>query len=405
MNGLQRPRQANRLRYVAKPARTGSIEGIYAILAAALFRDTFRRAPVKLISSVAAPKGKLSLISNDKGRRPPMRKFIMLLALLVIVTGISCNRAGQPAAGAKKKLTIAVIPKGTTHEFWKSIHAGANKAAGELTAQGTQVDVIWQGPVREDDRELQIQVVEGFVSRAVDGIVLAPLDNHALVRPVEEAKRAGVPTVIIDSGLESPQITSFVATDNRKGGSLAADRMGELLNGKGKVLMLRYMEGSASTQDREAGFVERLKEKYPGIELVSSAQYAGATRDTAKRASESLLNQFAEQLQGIFTPNESSTAGMLLALQDINKAGKITFVGFDASDAFIEAMKAKQLQGIVVQNPFNMGYLGVRTMVEALQGKKVGARVDTGVTMVTLDNLSSPDIQTLLHPPLAQYLK
>ncbi len=334
-----------------------------------------------------------------------MRKIITLLIVLVSVTGISCNRAGQPGAGAKKKLSIAVIPKGTTHEFWKSIHAGANKASQELSAQGTQVDVIWKGPLREDDREQQIQVVEGFVSQGVDGIVLAPLDNHALVRPVEEARRAGVPTVIIDSGLESTQIATFVATDNRKGGSLAADRMGELLNGKGKVLLLRYMEGSASTQDREAGFVERLKEKYPGIELISSGQYAGATRDTAKRASENLLTSFADQVQGIFTPNESSTAGMLLALQDINKAGKITFVGFDASDTFIEAMKAKQLHGIVVQNPFNMGYLGVRSMVDVLQGKTVEKRIDTGVTMVTLDNMNTPEIQTLLHPPLAQYLK
>src|SRR5882672_1360802 len=236
-----------------------------------------------------------SLNPNNKGRRPLMRKIILLLVLLLCVTGISCKRSAQSGAGGKKKLTLAVIPKGTTHEFWKSIHAGANKAASELTAQGTQVDVIWKGPLREDDREQQIQVVEGFVSQGVDGLVLAPLDNHALARPVEEAKRAGVPTVIIDSGLESEQITSFVATDNRKGGSLAADRMGELLNGKGKVMMLRYAEGSASTLDREAGFTERLKEKYPGIELISADQYAGATRDTAKRASENLLNRFGDQ--------------------------------------------------------------------------------------------------------------
>lgn len=333
-----------------------------------------------------------------------MRKIIVLLGLVIAVTGISCNRSG-PGASGKKKLNIAVIPKGTTHEFWKSIHAGANKAAGEFTAQGTQVDVIWKGPLREDDREEQVKVVEGFVSQGVDGLVLAPLDNHALVRPVEEAKRAGVPTVIIDSGLESEQITSFVATDNRKGGSLAADRMGELLGGKGKVIMLRYAEGSASTLDREAGFVERLKEKFPGIELISSDQYAGATRDTAKRASENLLNRFVEQAQGIFTSNESATAGMLLALEDINKAGKISFVGFDASDRFIDALKSKQLHGIVVQNPFNMGYLGVRTMVESLQGKSISRRVDTGVTMVTLDNLNTADVQTLLHPPLEQYLK
>src|SRR5882762_6009911 len=332
-----------------------------------------------------------------------MKKIITLLAVSLTIAALACKATGPQ--GQKKKLTIAVIPKGTTHEFWKSIHAGANKAAQELSAQGTPVDVIWQGPLREDDREQQIQVIEGFISKGVNGIVLAPLDNRALVRPVEDAKRAGVPTVIIDSGLESSQIASFVATDNRKGGSLAADRMGELLNGKGKVLLLRYMEGSASTHDREAGFVQRLKEKYPGIELISSDQYAGATRDTAKRTSENLLNRFADQIQGIFTPNESSTAGMLLALQDIGKAGKITFVGFDASDVFVEAMKTRQLHGIVVQNPFNMGYLGVRTMVDQLQGKTIEKRIDTGVTMVTLDNLNTPDIQTLLHPPLSQYLK
>ena len=336
-----------------------------------------------------------------------MRKITTLLLVLSALALLSCSKSGQQGAsnGGKKKLTIAVIPKGTTHEFWKSIHAGANKAAQELSAQGTDVEVIWKGPLREDDREQQIQVVEGFISQNVNGIVLAPLDNRALVRPVEEAKSAGVPTVIIDSALDSNSITSFVATDNRKGGQLAADRMGELLNDKGKILVLRYAEGSASTTDREEGFLEELKSKYPNIEIVSSDQYAGATRDTAKRASENLLNRFGDEVQGIFTPNESSTAGMLLALQDINKAGKVTFIGFDASDAFIEAMRKNQLHGIVVQNPLNMGYLGVKTMVESLQGKPVEKRIDTGVTMITPDKLDAPEVQTLLHPPLDQYLK
>jgi ribose transport system substrate-binding protein len=329
------------------------------------------------------------------------RMFVLLVGLSVMgIATLSCTKPGGSTAGGKKKLTIAVIPKGTTHEFWKSIHAGSLKAARELSAQGTEVEVIWKGPLREDDREQQVQVVEGFTSQGVSGIVLAPLDNRALVRPVEEAKRAGVPTVIIDSALASDAIASFVATDNRKGGMLAAERMGELLNGKGKVLLLRYQEGSASTEDREAGFIQRLKEKYPSIELISSDQYAGPTRDTAKRASENLLNRFGDELQGIFTPNESSTGGMLLALQDIGKAGKVTFIGFDTSESFLEAMHNKQLQGIVVQNPFNMGYLGVRTMVEHLLGKSVEKRIDTGVTMVTPDNLNTPEIQTLVHPPL-----
>jgi len=334
-----------------------------------------------------------------------MRRILALILFgAIAASGLSCTPNGSRTTGSKK-LTLAVIPKGTTHEFWKSIHAGSLKAARELSTPDAEVEVIWKGPLREDDREQQIQVVEGFSSQGVNGIVLAPLDNRALVRPVLEAQRAGVPTVIIDSALESDSITSFVATDNRKGGMLAAERMGQLLGGKGKVLLLRYQEGSASTQDREDGFVEELKAKYPEIQLISSDQYAGATRDTAKRASENLLNRFGDEIQGIFTPNESSTAGMLLALQDIGKAGKVTFIGFDTSETFTEAMRNKQLHGIVVQNPFNMGYLGVRTMVEHLQGKPVEKRIDTGVTMVTPENMNAPEIQALLHPPLDQYLR
>jgi ribose transport system substrate-binding protein len=332
-----------------------------------------------------------------------MHRIILLISILTLaVASISCKKAEAPT---RKKFTIAVIPKGTTHEFWKSIHAGSNKAASELTEQGTDVELIWKGPLREDDREQQMQVVEGFTAQGVSGIVLAPLDNRALVRPVADAQRAGVPTVIIDSGLESEEIVSFVATDNSKGGSLAADRMGQLLNGKGKVLVLRYAEGSASTTEREEGFIGEIKQKFPGIELVSTDQYAGATRDTAKRASENLLNRFGDEVQGIFTPNESSTAGMLLALEDIDKAGKISFVGFDVSQRFIDALKANQLHGIVVQNPFNMGYLGVRTMVDSLLGKPVEKKIDTGVMLVTKENLETPEVKTLLHPPLDQYLK
>jgi len=331
-----------------------------------------------------------------------MRKATLILLVLGLLAGANCNRAKSTNS---KKLTIAVIPKGTSHEFWKSIHAGAIKAQRELSTAGVEVEVIWKGPLREDDRDQQIQVVEGFASQGVNGIVLAPLDNRALARPVEEAKSGGVPTVIIDSALESNFIVSFVATDNRKGGMLGADRLGELLGGKGKVIMLRYAEGSASTEEREAGFLQEMKEKYPNIEIISSDQHAGATRDTAKTASENLLNRFGDQVQGIFCPNESTTAGMLSALQDIGKAGKVIFVGFDTSQMFIDAMRAKQLHGIVVQNPFNMGYLGVRTMIESLQGKAVEKRIDTGVTMITPDNLDAQDSQALLHPPLDQYLK
>jgi ribose transport system substrate-binding protein len=324
-----------------------------------------------------------------------------LCALSVLCFLLACNKPSASDAS----YTIAVIPQGSTHEYWKSIHAGAAKAAQDLEAQGTKIRIIWKGPLREDDREQQTQVVEGFISQKVSGIVLAPFDSHALVRPVEEAAAAGIPTLVVDSALDTSEIVSFVATDNKKGGALAADQMGKLLNGKGKVLLLRYQEGVASTRAREDGFVEELKSAHPGIELISSNQFAGPTRDTAKRASENLLTRYAGQIQGVFTPNESSTAGMLLALQDINKAGKVAFIGFDASDTFLDAMRNKQLQGIVVQNPFRMGDLGVRTMVDHLQGKSVEKRIDTGVMLVTTENMESPDAQQLLHPPLSKYLQ
>jgi ribose transport system substrate-binding protein len=324
--------------------------------------------------------------------------------LALLATGLAAVMACNGKSGQPGTLTIGVIPKGTTHEFWKAIHAGAVKAERELNAAGTKVAITWKGPMREDDREQQVQVVEGFVSQNMSGIVIAPLDERALVRPIEEAKQAGIPTVVIDSGLDTDQIVSFVATDNTKGGELAADRMGELLKGKGRVLLLRYQEGSASTTQRETGFVTRLKVKFPDITLISSDQYAGPTRDTAKRASENLLNRYGNDLQGIFCVNESSTAGMLLALQDIDKAGKIAFLGFDSSQPFIDALRNGQLQGLVVQNPMNMGYLGVKRMVEHLQGKPVERRIDTGVWMITKENLEQPQSVELLHPPVDKFL-
>jgi ribose transport system substrate-binding protein len=335
-----------------------------------------------------------------------MTKATVVLLTALSACGESASRQRGSQAHANQPLTIAVIPKGTTHEFWKSIHAGAVRASRELAAQGAPIKIIWKGPLREDDREQQIQVVEGFLSQGVQGIVLAPLDDRALVRPVDEARRAGVPTVIIDSRLESDAVVSFVATDNHKGGRLGAQRLGELLGGKGKVLLLRYAEGSASTNERERGFLEELRSRYPGIALVSTDQYAGPTRETAKRAAENLLNRYGGELQGggIFTPNESSTIGMLLALQDIGLAGKVRFVGFDASAILIDAIRARHLDGVVVQNPMRMGYLGVKTMVEHLRGTPVEPLIDTGVMLVTAANLDSTGTQELINPPIAQYL-
>ncbi len=326
-----------------------------------------------------------------------MKPYCLLLLVLCTLSR---------SAAAAESYRVAVIPKGTTHEFWKSINAGAFKARDELAAQGVKVEVIWKGPLKEDDRDQQIQTVENFTSRRVNGIILAPLDSQALVRPVNNAIRAKIPVVIFDSGLKGENYVSFVATDNYKGGVLAAQHLGKVLGGKGKVILLRYAVGSASTEEREAGFLDTLKAKFPEIKLISSDQYAGPTRETGYQASQNLLNRFGREVEGIFCPNENSTVGMTKALKDIGKAGgKVKMMGFDAGTQSVLDLKNGDVQGLVVQNPIFMGYKSVMTMVEHLQGRKVEKKIDTGVVLVTPENMEEPAMKELLHPPLDKYLK
>ena len=321
------------------------------------------------------------------------------LAVLAALVGTLATVA------AEKTYTIAVIPKGTTHEFWKSIHAGAVKAEQELASQGIKVKIIWKGPLREDDRDQQIQVVENFTSRRVSGIVLAPLDSQALIAPVASAVQSGVPTVVIDSDLKSDKQISFVATDNFKGGQMGGDHLAKLLGGKGKVILLRYQVGSASTEAREAGFLDAIK-NYPGIKLISSDQYTGATRESAYQAAQNLLNRYGKDVDGMFCPCEPVTVTATKALRDLGLAGgKVKVVGFDSGTQSVVDLEKGDLQALVVQSPLRMGYLGVITLVQHLQGKAVEKRIDTGVTLATRDNMKDTEVAELLHPPLEKYLK
>ena len=317
------------------------------------------------------------------------------------------SACGQRNAGTGP--TIAVIPKGTSHVFWQSIHAGAEKAAREIGAT-----IIWRGPLREDDRDSQVSEVEGFISRGVSGIVLAPLDEAALAPPVAESKRRGIPVVVIDSGLKGDDYVSFVATDNRKGGRMAGEHLATLLRdaGKdngGKVVLLRYAEGSESTIQREEGFLESIG-AHKGIAVVSSNQYGGADVEGAYKKSEALLSRYKRpdgtlDVDGIFTPNESTTLAMLRVLEDNGWAGKVKFVGFDASDTLVKGLSDAHIDGLVLQDPVNMGYLGVKTMAAHLNGQPVEKRIDTGVRLVTREHMNDPDARELLHPDLSRWLK
>jgi len=326
-----------------------------------------------------------------------MRKIILFLIVISIaLCFVGCPK--QPDKNAKR-YTIAVIPKGTTHEFWKTVHAGAQKAADDM-----DVEIIWKGPLKEDDRESQIAVMENIMSRGVDGIVLAPLDDTALRMPVLNAKKMKIPVVIFDSGLSGGDYISYVATDNYKGGQIAGEYMAKVLQGKGKVAVLRYLEGSDSTTQRENGFIDAIS-KFPDMEVVGSEQYAGPTMETALMAAENLFTRFKDEngvlgFNGIFSPLEPATISIVQAAKDMGLLKDLAVVGFDSSDKIISATVNGDIKGFVVQNPFQIGYLGVKTMVDHLDGKEVSARIDTGATLITNDNLNTPQIQELLKPSI-----
>jgi len=329
-------------------------------------------------------------------------KQLNKILLSAFAIGICLTGCKKEAPNENKRLTIAVIPKGTIHEFWKSVHAGADMAGREMC-----VDILWKGPLKEDDREAQISVVENIITRDVNGIVLAPLDDAALRRPVDEAMRIGIPVVIFDSGLQGDNYISYVATDNFKAGQLAGQYMAKLLEGKGKVAVLRYAEGSDSTTKREDGFLDAIA-AFEGINVVSSNRYAGVTTESALQAAENMLSRFGGtegnlRIDGIFCATEPTALGILRALQNAGFAGKIKFVGFDSSEKMIDALRSGELSGFVVQNPMRIGYLGVKTMVEHIRGKQVPKRIDTGSVLITKENIDQPEIHDLLNPDLSKY--
>ena len=288
--------------------------------------------------------------------------------------------------------SIAVIPKNTTHVYWKAVEAGAREGAEEAG-----VEMVWEGPLKEDDLARQIQIVEQFVSKGVGGIVLAPIDDTALKRPVAAAMQEGIPVVIMDSALKGEPVKDFVSTvstNNHRGGEIAAEQMGKLLNGKGKVVLFRFRQGSASTSQREAGFLEAIK-KFPDIQVILDNRYAGTTARQAQSTALSVLNKLKEA-DGIFCSTEPSTFGMLSALRLNNLEGSKKLIGFDASQGLMEGLKKGEIHALVAQNPKKMGHEAVKALVAKMKGETVPTVIDSGAAIITKENLDTPEIQALL---------
>lgn len=337
-----------------------------------------------------------------------LKILLSAIALSTTFTLASCGggSGGTAGAGAGKTLKIAVIPKGTTSEYWKIVHAGAVKAQMEL-APTQKIDILWKGSLKEDQSADEISVVEDMFNNGVDAIVLAPNDAHALAPVVDEAAQKKIPVVIIDSAVNTDSYRSFVATNNKLGGHMGGAELAKELGGKGKVIMLRYQEGSASTEEREQGFLDAMKEA--NIDVVDATKHGGVTADSCQKAAENLLAAYTKDgnltVDGIFCPNQTTTFGMLRALEEANLAGKVKFVGFDADVALAQAVKDKKIGALVVQNPINLGYLGVKAAVDLVNGKQVPRFIDSGVNLVTQENVNSPEAKEILTPDISKYLK
>ncbi len=309
----------------------------------------------------------------------------IILAVLVLVSG--CNRN----TGTQKKV-IAVIPKGVSHFFWKSIEAGALAAGRDFG-----VEIRWKGPAQETDYTGQINIVEDAINSRVDGIVLAPSHGDSLVPVVLRAQKEGILVTIFDSGISTDQYLAYVATDNRQGGVVGAERLAEKLGGKGDVAILGVKKGSVSTDQREGGFQDTLKEKFPEMRVVQFL-YGEADRAKSLDKATDILTAHPD-LKGIFASNESSSVGAVQAIKQKGLVGKVVLVGFDSSPNLIDDLRAGSLDSLVLQNPYKMGYEGVRTIVDKLNGRDPVRLQDTGVKLLTKENLDTPEMQQLIKLP------
>ncbi len=312
----------------------------------------------------------------------------------------------------KAEYRIGVVPKGLTHEFWQSIHRGADRAAADLEKEdGIIVEVVWDGPRKESDALEQINIVRNLRNQGINGLVLAPQDSKQMVPAVEQCVEDNIPVVVIDSGLDKDVlkkqpdlIVKYVATDNYHGGQLAAEKLVGVLEKEGKteprLILFRYQVGSESTEQREQGFLDRIAQynkEGKKIKIISDDKYAGATVETAKREASPLLGQFRDAgIDGIFAVNESAAFGMLNAMreQELNK--KIHLIGFDSSEPLLQAIREGDVDGLIVQDPYRMGYLGVWTLVKHLKGHAVNLdheQLRTGEVYLTKENIDSDEMK------------
>ncbi|MBI1898893.1 MAG: substrate-binding domain-containing protein [Acidobacteria bacterium] len=304
----------------------------------------------------------------------------------------ACVLAGAVLAAAcrrRQRKTIAVIPKGTSHVFWLSVEQGALAAGKEFN-----VDILWNGPVQETEYTRQMQILDSMISRHVDGIAVAAAERKALLSSIDRAASEGIPLTVFDSGVDTTNYLSYVATDNLEGGRLGARTLAGLLKGKGKVAMIMHAPGSASTMDRERGFTEVIEKEFPGIRIAAT-QFGMSDRAKALAAAENILNAHPD-LNGMFASSEPSSVGCALAIKSRGLEDKVALAAFDSSESMIADLRRGAIDAMVVQDPYRMGYEAVKTVVDKLNGRQPPKQIDLPARVVRREDLDKPEIRRLL---------
>ncbi|WP_246235805.1 ABC transporter substrate-binding protein [Acerihabitans arboris] len=315
-----------------------------------------------------------------------MMKLIRLCGIALI----TIYGAGS-AWAANNQIYIPVVSKGYQHEFFQTVKLGSEAAAKELAIKTSFV-----GPSDETQIAEQIQLMENTMTRQPSGILLAALDANALVPLVEMAHSKKIAVATFDSGVNSDIPVSFVATNNVKAGSAAADALAKEVGGQGKVGIIAHVAGTTSAIERTEGFTKTIKEKYPDITLLP-VQYSDGDPQKAMDKTIDMV-QANPDLAGIYATNEGSTLGVANAIDSLSLAGKVKVIGFDSTEAIIGFLKSNTLQGFIVQDAYQIGYQGIKTLDSYLKGQKVAKVIDIPVKFVTQSNLNDPAIQKLLYP-------
>ena len=321
--------------------------------------------------------------------------FLTRRSLLGLVGAFVAVGVAQPLSSLAQKPTIPVIVKDTTSNYWQIVFAGARKAAKDLN-----VNVPELGAQSESDINGQIGILENAVAGHPAAIVIAPTQFHALGEPISVAAKQ-VKIIGIDSAADTNAFVSFLQTDNVQAGRVAADSLAEAISAKygkaeGDVALITSLPGVGSLDQRAQGFKEELAKKYPGLKLVAD-KVADGMATTGLNITTDLITA-NPNLRGIFASNLIMAQGAGQAIGENHVADKIKLIGFDSDDKLIGYLKDGTIYALIIQNPFRMGYDGVKTALEASQGKEVPKTVDTGVTAITKANMDTPEMQQLLDP-------